>query len=188
MTAAASTARRPGGRSARVQESVYRAVGALVSAGFRDTMTVPQIAETAGVNPTSIYRRWGSVEVLLEEVAVAVLTRDEPLPDTGSVRGDLEIWAQAIAEDIGRPERMVYLRAMVAARDDLVEACPCWEVRREQAGEFVRRAGTRGEATPEVRQILDHIVAPLYHHAVFGLPGGADYSRRLVGDVMSMAS
>merc|ERR1711969_233232 len=45
-------------------------------------MTIPEVAELAEVNPTSIYRRWGSIEALLGEVAVAALTQGEPLPDT----------------------------------------------------------------------------------------------------------
>ena len=35
-------------------------------------MTIPEVAELAGVNPTSIYRRWGTIDALLGEVAVAV--------------------------------------------------------------------------------------------------------------------
>ena len=57
--------RRPGGRSARVQSAVFTAVGQLVGAGQRETMTIPQVADLAGVNPTSIYRRWGSIDALL---------------------------------------------------------------------------------------------------------------------------
>ncbi|SIR93476.1 TetR/AcrR family transcriptional regulator [Williamsia sterculiae] len=194
MTVASTTStdargRRPGGRSARVQDAVYRAVGTLVSTGFRETMTIPQVAEAAGVNPTSIYRRWGSVDVLLEEVAVAALTRDEPLPDTGNLPADLDAWAVIIAEDIARPHRVAYLRALVSARDDGgVETCPCWETRRAQAGQMIDRARDRGERVPEPRQVLDHMVAPLYHHAVFGLPIDADYARVLVTDVLRMAA
>ena len=178
--------RRPGGRSARVRDAVFTAVGQLVGEGQRDTMTIPQVAERAGVNPTSIYRRWGTTEALLEEVAVAALTRDEPLPDTGTIEGDLQAWAVIIAEDIGRPARIVYLRAMAAARGAEVDSCPCWDLRAGQAEQIIERARHRGERTPTARQVVDHVIAPLYHHAVFGLPGGADYAATLVGDVLAM--
>ncbi|MEO9326550.1 TetR/AcrR family transcriptional regulator [Gordonia aurantiaca] len=178
--------RRPGGRSARVQSAVYTAVGQLVGAGQRETMTIPQVADLAGVNPTSIYRRWGSIDALLGEVAVAALTQGEPLPDTGTLRGDIGEWARVIAADIGRPKRRAYLRAMVSARDDVVELCPCWEIRREQAQEMIARANGRGEATPSVRQVLDHVIAPLYHHAVFGLAVDEAYAAELVDDVLSI--
>lgn len=166
---------------------MYAAVGELVAEGRRDSMTIPQIAERAGVNPTSVYRRWGTVEVLLEQVAVAALTRDEPLPDTGSLPGDLEAWAAIIADDIARPERTTYLRAMVGARKGVPGACPSWDIRTEQVRFIVDRARERGEPVPSTEQVLDHVVAPLYHHVVFGLGVDRSYAHRLVRDVLAMA-
>nr|WP_124708732.1 TetR/AcrR family transcriptional regulator [Gordonia insulae] len=183
-----SATKRPGGRSARVQSAVYAAVGQLVGSGQRDTMTIPEVADLAGVNPSSIYRRWGSIETLLGEVAVAALTQGEALPDTGVLDRDLDEWSRIIAADIGRPKRRAYLRAMVFARNDVVEECPCWEIRREQAEEMIRRAVGRGDSAPSVRQVLDHVIAPLYHHAVFGLALDDSYAERLVADVMSMTT
>ncbi|GAA1482224.1 TetR/AcrR family transcriptional regulator [Gordonia sinesedis] len=182
----AAPAKRPGGRSARVQSAVFTAVGTLVGRGERETMTIPQVAELAGVNPTSVYRRWGSIGVLLEEVAVAALTQGEPLPDTGTLDDDLADWARIIADDIGRPKRRAYLRAMVSARENVVDACPCWEIRRQQSEEMIGRAAARGEPTPSVEQVLDHVIAPLYHHAVFGHPVDGDRAGRLAADVMRM--
>ncbi|MFT4126555.1 MAG: TetR/AcrR family transcriptional regulator C-terminal ligand-binding domain-containing protein [Gordonia sp. (in: high G+C Gram-positive bacteria)] len=179
--------RRPGGRSARVQRAVYQAVGTLVARGERETMTIPQVAELAGVNASSIYRRWGSITALLEQVAVAALTQGEDLPDTGALGGDLAEWARIIAADVSRPHRRDYLRALVYPREGIVEACPCWEIRRQQAGAMVDRAGARSEATPSVEQILDHIIAPLYHHAVFGLSIDDAYATRLADETMRLA-
>lgn len=179
-------ARRLGGRSNRVLTAIYTAVGELVAEGA-DRISFPVIAERAGVNPTTLYRRWDDVEALLEEVSVAALTRDgESVPDTGSLEGDLTEWALAIADDIARPERTRYLRAMVSARVAMVSQCPVMEVRREQAAEVVRRARERGEATPTVPQILDHVIAPLYHRVAFALEVTPDYARQLVADVLAM--
>lgn len=182
--------RRPGGRSARVQDAVYSAVGKLMATQRPDLITVPMVADLAEVNPTSVYRRWGDIDKLLEEVAVAAFTReDETLPDTGSLEGDLREWARVITDDIVRPRRTRYLRAMVNARDGvLLDACPCWTARREQLGEMISRARARGETTPSVEQVLDHVIAPLYHHVVFAMPTDAAYAERLVSDVLSMRS
>ncbi|MEU4191698.1 TetR/AcrR family transcriptional regulator [Kribbella sp. NPDC026611] len=177
---------RPGGRSSRVLTAIYTSVGELVGEGA-DKLSFPVIAERAGVNPTTLYRRWPDVHALLEEVAVAALTRDgETVPDTGSLEQDLIEWANIIARDISRPERARYLRAMVSARVELVESCPVTERRREQAAEMVRRAGDRGERTPTVQQILDHVVAPLYYNVIFALPVDPDRAPRLVRDVLAM--
>ncbi len=187
MTVDAETRpRRPGGRSARVRDSVYTAVGQLVAEGHRETMTIPQVAERAGVNPTSIYRRWGSIENLLSEVAVAALTEGGELPSTGTINGDLLAWAKIIAEDIERPGRIIYLRALASSRIGMIEFCPCWEQRLEQAELMIARAAGRGERTPSARQVVDHVIAPLYHHAVFGLAGGEQYAADLVGDLFAM--
>lgn len=168
-------------------DAVYTAVGQLMGEGKPDRITIPMVAQRAGVNPTSVYRRWGDVDALLEEVAVAVLTRDdEQLPDTGDIAGDLRAWARTIAADITRPHRTRYLRALCSARDGLVD-CACWAGRRDQAVHMLARARERGEATPGEEQVLDHVIAPLYHHVVFGLPADEAYADRLVDDVMGLA-
>ena len=167
-------------------DAIYTAVGELVGEGA-DRISFPVIAERAGVNPTTLYRRWDDVDELLEEVTVAALTRDnEAVPDTGSLQEDLVTWARAITADITRPERVRYLRAMVAARAEIVADCLVTDTRRDQAAEIVRRARDRGEPAPTVMQILDHVIAPLYYRVVFALPADEDYASRLVGDVLAM--
>jgi hypothetical protein len=47
-----------------------------------------------------------------------------------------------------------------------------------------RRCGQRHKRT--VQQILDHIIAPLYHHIAFALPIEDGYADRLVRDVLAM--
>ncbi|WP_380159266.1 TetR/AcrR family transcriptional regulator [Kineococcus sp. R86509] len=177
---------RPGGRNARVLAAIYAAVGELVGEGA-EKVTFPVIAERAGVNPTTLYRRWDDVGALLEEVAVAALTREgESTPDTGTLEGDLMEWAIVIADDITRPHRARYLRAMVASRQDVVVDCPVTDRRREQAAEVVRRAVERGETAPTVAQVLDHVIAPLYYRVVFALEVDHEYARRVVRDVLAM--
>lgn len=167
--------------------AIYTAVGELVAEGAT-RISFPVIAERAGVNPTTLYRRWPDVNALLEEVTVAALTRDgESIPDTGSLENDLRKWANVIARDITRPQRIRYLRAMVSARPEIIANCPVMETRCEQASHMVARAQQRGETTPTVQQILDHIIAPLYHHIAFALPIEDDYASRLVHDVLAMA-
>ncbi len=171
-----------------MQDAVYSAVGQLMADHRPDEITIPMVADRASVNPTSVYRRWGDVDALLEEVAVAAFTRDdETLPDTGSLESDLREWARVIAADIARPHRTRYLRAMVNARDGVLEdSCPCWQSRRVQLTTMTDRACDRGEQAPSVEQVLDHVIAPLYHHVVFALPIDEAYAEGLVNDVLSM--
>ena len=85
---------RPGGRSARVQESIHSAVRDLLQTQDRATLTVPQIAARAGVTPSTIYRRWGDLAALLADVAIARMRPDSEPANTGSLRGDLRAWAE----------------------------------------------------------------------------------------------
>ncbi|WP_122857219.1 TetR family transcriptional regulator, partial [Pseudomonas viridiflava] len=70
---------RTGGRSARVQESIHRAVRDLLLEQDRSTLSVPLIATRAGVTPSTIYRRWGDLTNLLADAAIARLRPDEPI-------------------------------------------------------------------------------------------------------------
>ena len=73
--------------------SVETAAALLVEKG-PGSLNMTEIAGRAGVAASSLYRRWGEVGSLLLEVAVGQLSREHPLPDTGSLDGDLRAWAQ----------------------------------------------------------------------------------------------
>jgi len=90
MARATHSRPRPGGRSARVRAAVVAAtLDVLAERGF-DSLELPQVARRAGVNASTIYRRWGSKARVVGE---ALLERAQPLsptPDTGALRTDLE--------------------------------------------------------------------------------------------------
>lgn len=91
---------RPGGRSARVQESVHSAVRDLLEEQDRTTVTVPQIAARAGVTPSTIYRRWGDLSVLLADVALARMRPESEPANTGSLHGDVRAWAEQYLDEM----------------------------------------------------------------------------------------
>lgn len=80
-----------GGRSERVVEQVLAAaVAELAESGYR-AFRMDAVSAAAGVNKTTIYRRWPGKSSL---VAAAVewmrrFVHDVPLPDTGSLERDL---------------------------------------------------------------------------------------------------
>ncbi|AZP72904.1 TetR/AcrR family transcriptional regulator [Pseudomonas poae] len=91
---------RPGGRSARVQESVHNATRELLEAHERSSVTVPMIAARAGVTPSTIYRRWGDLSALLADVALERMRPDSDPANTGSLRGDLQAWAEQYLDEM----------------------------------------------------------------------------------------
>jgi AcrR family transcriptional regulator len=178
-------ARRPGGRSARVGAEVHQAVTDLISERGYGNFTVGEVAARAGVADSSIYRRWGGLETLLTDVALARLNSQSPMPDTGSLAGDLRTYAANVAREITGPDGLLVVRLAVAlsssgpqglqARDDLLAE------RTRQLQSMLDRAGERGEHAPDAFGVLDHIMAPMYIRVLLGMgPLTPDYVDGLV--------
>ena len=176
--------------SEQVRSAVHQAVIDLLSDPQGADLTIPAIAQRAGVNHTSIYRRWGSREALLADVVVTRLERDWPLTDTGTLRGDLTAWAQAGVASIRTPEGRLLVRAvalsMPASAQAQAERAQHFE-RRIHAIERIRqRAAARGENPPPLEQILDQLIAPLYLRAIFGIdPPATGYPELLVNRLLN---
>lgn len=161
--------RRPGGRSARVAAAVHEAVGALIIESGPGNFTVADIARRASVNPTSIYRRWGSLEGVILDAETARLSETSPLPDTGTLRGDLLAYARAAAAQIASPGGLVFLQAVIGASDLSPEQrfAPLQQ-RAEQFQTMLDRARDRGEPALHHTAIVDCILAPLYLRQLLG--------------------
>lgn len=171
---------RPGGRSARVRADVHRAVTELIGEEV-DALSIPLVAERAGVAATTVYRRWGDLDTLRTEVAMEVLTADGPVPDTGDTHKDLAIWCEFLVTDIARPERTSFLRAVVGSTKDETGKSHCLDKRELQIDTILRHAHERGDSAPTHAEVMDHLVAPLYFRILFGM-GGTDvaHARSLV--------
>lgn len=166
-------ARRPGGRSARVGAQVHQAVTELISERGYGNFTVGEVAARAGVADSSIYRRWGDLEALLCEVALARLNARSPMPDTGSLDGDLRTYAAQVAREITGPEGPAVLHLAVAlanAGERGVQARDALRTERtRQLQSMLDRAHDRGESAPDALTVLDYVLAPMYSRVLFGM-------------------
>ncbi|MCG8905942.1 TetR/AcrR family transcriptional regulator [Pseudomonas sp. DP-17] len=156
---------RPGGRSARVQASVHKAVAELLEERERAELTVPMIAARAGVTPSTIYRRWGDLNELLGDVALQRIRPDAEPVDTGSLRGDLLAWGEQYMEETASvPGRAVVLDLLAAGG-----GCSgrCMAIACGQFDIILLRARERGENLPEVDRIVDRLMAPLVYRILF---------------------
>ncbi|HWJ93518.1 MAG TPA: TetR/AcrR family transcriptional regulator, partial [Telluria sp.] len=84
---AGTPAKRTGGRSARVRQAVLEAAMQELTEKGYEHFNIASVAKLAGVHETSIYRRWGTRNALLIDAVSEV--GHAPVPDTGSLRGDL---------------------------------------------------------------------------------------------------
>lgn len=183
MTVGPQPKSRPGGRTARTKTVVFEAVTALVAEKGHAAVSMTDIAERAGVATTSLYRRWGDVHALIMDVAVEQLIHDHPLPDTGSLAGDLRKWGRSIAAGLKQPDGSSFFRALVATAmhaDRGAVRSSALEKRREQIATMLDRAKARGERPPSIADVLDHMLAPLYVRALFGAPASEAFAERLV--------
>jgi AcrR family transcriptional regulator len=184
----ATSPSRSGGRSARIRADVHRAVAQLVTEVDVESLTLPLIANRAGVHPTTLYRRWGSVADLVAAVAASRFTGDLVVPDTGSLRGDLEQWAAEVATDLADPETAALLRAAVGSGAQGGYSCIADRI--EQLRAMTDRERGRGAvAVPEVLDVADALLGPLYFRTLFGDgPGDPDRARTLVRRLLPQPS
>lgn len=159
-----ASARRTGGRSAAVLSAIRHAVEDLVRERGAEKVTIPLVAERAGVNPTSIYRRWGDAAAMLNDIATYRLDPGRPLPDSGDLRADLVAWAGEIVEHYRKPLNAAILRGgtpMAGERET-----DCLRNRRAEALLLLERSGAGGERVSG-DEVIDQLIAPIVHRVIF---------------------
>ncbi|WP_069173631.1 TetR/AcrR family transcriptional regulator [Streptomyces griseus] len=178
---------RPGGRSARVQASVHTAVRELMTERGREALTVPLVAQRAGVTPSTIYRRWGNLQELLSDVAVERLRPDTEPEDHGDLRSDLTAWAEQFLDEMTSASGRAYIRDALLGDPDGSNAGQCSAYAAEQIDVILARATDREENTPDVETAMDRIVAPMMYRILFR-PAGLDaaYARQLVSELFGI--
>lgn len=160
-----SPRKRPGGRSARVRHAVLDATLALLIED-PDGFTIPQVAARAGVHDATIYRRWGTREALIVAAVAERIGAEAPVPDTGSLRGDVAAFVERSVAFLASPLGSRLVRATVAApRLATPEAREAyWPDRLATIGAIFARAVARGEIPAGVDPALaaEALLAPLY--------------------------
>ncbi|WP_152047165.1 TetR-like C-terminal domain-containing protein [Aureimonas psammosilenae] len=175
---------RPGGRSERIQIAVHRAVKALLEEDPDRELTLPMVAQAADVTPSTIYRRWGTVGQLVADVAAGNLRADPELADTGSLRGDLEVWLERFVDDMatGLGRSLIQERVADLALAKTVAGYPYANFLT-----LIARADARGEAGHDPDRLMDLLVAPVIYRFAFAdqLPD-KDYQLELVDLAMRL--
>ena len=168
-----AAASRPGGRSARVQTAVFAAAAELLREPDWSRISLPRIAERAGVNPTTVYRRWGSLELLVGAMVNATVSERSPLPDTGTLAGDLRAHSMILVNDLTGENRRFLLRALIIAGNDPQDGESGQRAlleRTEDVTVMFERAAARGEPSTDKVSYFDAVVGPLYGYSLL-LPG-----------------
>ncbi len=160
----ARTLIRPGGRSERIQVAVHKAVKELISEIPAENVTIALIAARAEVPPSTIYRRWVTLDQLLLDVANQRFLPDAVPPDTGSFRGDLAVWIEQTVDDLSSaPMRALLGERLVNRKISEVAAGYVYMNFRY----LTDRCASRGEPVPSPDRLVDMVFAPLIYRIFF---------------------
>src|SRR4051812_30697526 len=107
MTAEMPTSRRAPAGAAVLREDITDAIRAAVIEELAFTgyarMSIEAVARRAGVGKTAVYRRWPSKLHIVIDVVSAIAVQGMPVPDTGSLRGDVRLLLGMIARALRNP-------------------------------------------------------------------------------------
>ena len=143
------------------------ALAELAEAGYA-ALGFEAVARRAGVHKTTLYRRWGTRENLLLDAMLQLGTERVPIPDTGSLRGDLLQFGREVAAGAGTPEVQAIIRAVASVGEQdpaLAEASRrFWSTRTEVDAEMVDRAIARGEIPRETDRhlVIEAMLGAMY--------------------------
>lgn len=163
---------RTGGRSARVREAILEAaVAELTHAGY-SALSMEAIAARAGVNKTTVYRRWATLDDLLVDALTEWSVEAVRVPDTGSIETDLLALGRDLADLLngggGRQGTAMVLTAGLRS-ERLGEATRRYfDHQAARARPVVTRAIERAElpADCDAGQLLSTFRAPLFYRLV----------------------
>ncbi|MGW8062931.1 TetR/AcrR family transcriptional regulator [Streptomyces ziwulingensis] len=156
-----------------VTEAIRSAVFEELAAAGYARMSIEGIARRAGVGKTAVYRRWRSKLHLVLDVVSALAVQGLPVPDTGSLEGDLRLLYEVTSRALRHPvasQVIPDLQAEAARNPDIAEALrkTLREGQDGVASRILTAAAERGELSPalDTDLALDLVSGPLYWRAV----------------------
>lgn len=183
---------RPGGRTARTRELVHAAVREILGRRSAAAPTIAEVAARSRVNAATIYRRWGTVEALVLDVAVADVNRDSPLEATGDLEADLLTWGRQLVHSVSRPEGLGLFRAIIAAAATLPadgDVGHLQQLVQPRLDQFQRLLDASDTAELAPTDLVDLILAPVYIAALSTPPGQTTHTtdiERLVDNLLAV--
>lgn len=142
-------------RDSSADDRILAAAAELILTRGFDNMTVDEVASKARAGKATVYRRWAGKEDLAFAALEQLYNTQLPIPDTGSVRGDLVAATRQALEFAGSETGQAYLRMTVAEslRDRRVGALytSAFEGQEAAARKVFERGIDRGELRPDFR-------------------------------------
>jgi hypothetical protein len=105
--------------------------------------------------------------VLLADVAVQRLRPIADPEDTGAVASDLRLFIEQFMEEMSSPVGRALVRDVFCPSGETYPV-QCGGFTREHLTTIVSRAKARGEAAFDIDEVIDHVVAPIIYHILYG--------------------
>jgi AcrR family transcriptional regulator len=152
-----------------VRSAVLEATMAELAASSYEDLRIDDVAARAGVNKTTVYRRWPTKAELVAEAAVASSAQAVPIPDTGTLAGDLTELARSVAGQIGAEPGARMARNLIAAAGgsspEIAKRMPeFWSQRLALTQSIIDRSVERGEldADADPNLIIEMLIGAFY--------------------------
>ena len=156
-------------------------------------LSIEGIAARAGVGKQTIYRWWPSKAALVIEAYSKAISARYTLPETGTVRGDLEQLLSSIFTNISRPPSSHVLTGLVAEAQTNPDIADQFfndfiQPRRRLLAEIIERGVDRGEikTSAEIPVVADMLFGAMWYRLLIGHgPLNREFAEQLVGDILA---
>lgn len=161
-------------RGQAVDDAIVEAALATIAEQGTLDLRIDDVAARAGVNKTTIYRRYESAEDLAMAAILRSAEAGVPMPDHGDLRQDLDGLVRLVRTAISDPAGQALLRAAGNGPFDPWRR-RYWAERLDLAAELFHRAAKRGECgpVPDAVERVEALVAPI-HFRILQVAGTAD--------------
>lgn len=188
----------PAGNSAgaTLRHSVTAAIREAVMAELVETgmarMSMDAVARRAGVGKAAIYRRWSTRDAMVNEVVLTAVTDAlPPVPETGTLRGDVRALLEFFRSQLSAPGFRSVAADLLAesTRDENLARVLDESVarpRRAASRQILLNAIARGELPPnlDLDLIIDLLIAPVAFRILILRDPISDERLELLADVL----
>lgn len=142
-------------RDASADDRILAAAAELILQRGYDNMTVDEVAAMARAGKATVYRRWSGKEDLAFAALEQLYSTELPVPDTGTIVGDLRLAFTQTLEFVRSDQGRAYLRMTIAEslRDKRLGGLYAAAYRNQQAAAraMFERGIARGELRSDIR-------------------------------------
>jgi AcrR family transcriptional regulator len=166
ITARNGPNRRPGGRTAEVTRRVNRAVIDLLVGGGTGACSFTAVAERAGVERSTLYRRFDDQWAMMIDAFLAIAANDVMPALTGSLSGDLKSVLTRLLAQLESPlgPALVAVAAELRAHSGEDYSRAYFDHRMTQLTPMFVAAVARGELAPDTdtEELFSMLAGPVY--------------------------